>query len=207
LFLGAGTWRWPRAWVLLGVLFVLRVISRSLLAASRADLLAERARGPVQSGQSLGDRILLAAFMATYAAMIAFAAADMWRFHLLPPLPTWARALGLAAFIVGTGLVHNALRANAFAVTVVRLQEERGQYVVREGPYGIVRHPMYAGLIPVMLGVAAWLGSAAAMIAVALPTAILCIRIVLEERMLRARLPGYADYTRQVRWRLVPGIW
>jgi protein-S-isoprenylcysteine O-methyltransferase Ste14 len=207
LFLGAGTWRWPRAWVLLGVLFVLRVISRSLLAASRADLLAERARGPVQSGQSLGDRILLAAFMATYAAMVAFAAADMWRFHLLPPLPTWARVLGLGAFIIGTGLVHNALRANAFAVTVVRLQEERGQYVVREGPYGIVRHPMYAGLIPVMLGVAAWLGSAAAMIAVAVPTLILCLRIVLEERMLRARLPGYADYTRQVRWRLVPGIW
>jgi len=207
LFLGAGTWRWPRAWVLLGVLFVLRVISRSLLAASRADLLAERARGPVQSGQSLADRILLASFMASYAGMIAFAAADMWRFHLLPPLPTWARVLGLGAFIVGTGLVHNALRANAFAVTVVRIQEERGHYVVREGPYGIVRHPMYAGLIPVMLGVAAWLGSAAAMIAVALPTAILCIRIVLEERMLRARLPGYADYTRQVRWRLVPGIW
>lgn len=207
MYLGAGTWRWPRAWVLLGVLFVLRVISRSLLWASRADLLAERARGPVQSGQSLADRIVLVAFMASYAAMIAFAAADMWRFHLLPPLPTWARVLGLGAFIVGTGLVHNSLRANAFAVTVVRLQEERGHYVVREGPYGIVRHPMYAGLVLVMLGVAAWLGSGAAMIAVAVPTFILCLRIVLEERMLRARLPGYADYAREVRWRLLPGVW
>jgi protein-S-isoprenylcysteine O-methyltransferase Ste14 len=115
--------------------------------------------------------------------------------------------LGLGAYIVGTGLVHNALRANAFATTVVRLQEERGQFVVREGPYGIVRHPMYAGLIPVMLGVAAWLGSAAAMIAVVVPTTILCIRIVLEERMLRARLPGYAAYAREVRWRLLPGVW
>ena len=193
--------------MLLGVLAVLRVISRSLLWTSRPDLLAERARGPVQSGQSLADRILLASFMASYAGMIAFAAADMWRFHLLPPLPTWARVLGLGAFIVGTGLVHNALRANAFAVTVVRIQEERGHYVVREGPYGIVRHPMYAGLIPVMLGVAAWLGSAAAMIAVAVPTIILCIRIVLEERMLREFLPGYEAYLREVRWRLVPGIW
>jgi len=193
--------------VLLGVLAVLRVISRSLLWTSRPDLLAERARGPVQSGQSVADRILLATFMASYAGVVWFAAADMWRFHLLPPLPTWARVLGLGAFIVGTGLVHNALRANAFAVTVVRLQEERGHYVVREGPYGIVRHPMYAGLVPVMLGVAAWLGSAAAMIAVAVPTLILCLRIVLEERMLRARLPGYVDYARDVRWRLLPGVW
>jgi protein-S-isoprenylcysteine O-methyltransferase Ste14 len=193
--------------VLLGVLFVLRVISRSLLWVSRPDLLAERGKGPVQSGQTLADRVLVASFMASFAAMVAFAAADMWRLHLLPPLPTWARGLGLGAYIVGTGLVHNALRANAFATTVVRLQEERGQFVVREGPYGIVRHPMYAGLIPVMLGVAAWLGSAAAMIAVVVPTTILCIRIVLEERMLRARLPGYAAYAREVRWRLLPGVW
>lgn len=193
--------------MLLGVLFVLGVISQSLLRGPRGDLLVERAKGPVQAGQSLADRILLISFMASYAGIVFFSAADVWRLHLLPPLPIWISVLGLAAFIVGTGIVHNALRANPFAVTVVRLQEERGHFVVREGPYGIVRHPMYAGLIPLMLGVAAWLGSAAAMIAVAVPTAILCVRIVLEERMLRARLPGYEDYTREVRWRLVPGVW
>jgi len=193
--------------VLLAVLFVLGVISQSLLRGPRGDLLVERGKGPVQAGQSLADRILLATFMASYAGIVWFAAADVWHFHLLPLLPTWISVIGLAAFIVGTGLVHNALRTNAFAVTVVRLQEERGHVVVREGPYGIVRHPMYAGLIPLMLGVAAWLGSAAAMIAVAVPITILCVRIVLEERMLRARLAGYEEYTREVRWRLVPGIW
>jgi protein-S-isoprenylcysteine O-methyltransferase Ste14 len=207
LFVGAGTWRWPRAWVLLGVLFVLRVLSLALLWETQGDLLTERAKGPIRAGQSLADRILLAAYMASYAALVAFSAADVWRWHLFPPLPGWVRTLGLAAFIVGTGIVHNALRTNAFASLAVRTQEERGQYVVREGPYSIVRHPMYAGIIPVMLGVAAWLGSAAGMIAVLVPTSILCIRILLEERMLRAKLPGYEDYMRQVRWRLVPGIW
>jgi protein-S-isoprenylcysteine O-methyltransferase Ste14 len=58
-----------------------------------------------------------------------------------------------------------------------------------------------------MVGIAAWLGSAAGMIAAAVPTAILCARIVLEERVLRARLAGYEDYARQVRWRLLPGVW
>jgi protein-S-isoprenylcysteine O-methyltransferase Ste14 len=193
--------------VLLGVLSILRVISLALLWPTRRELLAERSKGPVQAGQSLGDRILLASVMATYAALIVFSAADVWHLHLLPPLPSVIRVLGLAAFVVGTGIVHNALRANAFAVTVVRLQDERGQMVVREGPYGIVRHPMYAGLVPVMVGIAAWLGSAAGMIAAAVPTAILCARIVLEERVLRARLAGYEDYARQVRWRLLPGVW
>jgi protein-S-isoprenylcysteine O-methyltransferase Ste14 len=207
MFLGAGTWRWPRAWVLLAVLFVLRSISLALLWSTRGDLLAERAKGPIQEGQSVADRILLATFMASYAGLVVFSSADVWRLHLFPLLPTWVRALGLFAFIVGNGIVHNALRANAFAALVVRTQEERGQVVVREGPYGIVRHPMYAGVIPVMLGIAAWLGSAAGMIAVVVPTAILCMRIVLEERMLLTRLAGYEDYTREVRWRLLPGVW
>ena len=193
--------------MLLGVLSILRVISLALLWPTRRELLTERSKGPVQAGQPFGDRILLVGFMATYAALIAFSAADMWRLHLFPPLPAVIRVLGLAAFVVGTGIVHNALRANAFAVTVVRLQDERGQVVAREGPYGIVRHPMYAGLIPVMVGIAAWLGSAAGMIAAAVPTAILCVRIALEERVLRARLAGYEDYARQVRWRLLPGVW
>jgi protein-S-isoprenylcysteine O-methyltransferase Ste14 len=193
--------------VLLGVLSILRVMSLALLWPTRRELLAERSKGVVQAGQSLGDRILLTSFMATYAALIAFSAADVWRLHLLPPLPTVIRVVGLAAFVVGTGIVHNALRANAFAVTVVRLQDERGQVVAREGPYGIVRHPMYAGIVPVMVGIAAWLGSAAGMIAAAVPTAILCARIVLEERMLRGRLAGYEDYAQQVRWRLLPGVW
>ena len=193
--------------MLLGVLSILRVLSLALLWPTRRELLAERSKGVVQAGQSLGDRTLLTSFMATYAALIVFSAADVWRLHLLPPLPTVIRVVGLAAFVVGTGIVHNALRANAFAVTVVRLQDERGQIVVREGPYGIVRHPMYAGIVPVMVGIAAWLGSAAGMIAAAVPTAILCARIVLEERVLRARLAGYDDYARQVRWRLLPGVW
>ena len=193
--------------MLLGVLSILRVISLALLWPTRRELLAERSKGVVQAGQSLGDRILLTSFMATYAALIVFSAADVWRLHLLPPLPTVIRMVGLAAFVVGTGIVHNALRANAFAVTVVRLQDERGQVVAREGPYGIVRHPMYAGIVPVMVGMAAWLGSAAGMIAAAVPTAILCARIVLEERMLRARLAGYEDYAREVRWRLLAGVW
>ena len=66
---------------------------------------------------------------------------------------------------------------------------------------------MYAGLLPVMIGLALWLGSSAGAIAALMPVALLAIRIVVEERFLRRSLPAYAKYAEAVRWRLVPGVW
>lgn len=158
-------------------------------------------------GQPLADRLLLGGFMATFAALVAFAGADAWRFQLLPSLPSWTRFVGWAAFVAGWWIIYRALRANAFAVTDLRVQDERGHRVVRDGPYGVVRHPMYAGLVPVMIGMGLWLSSTATVVAAAIPTAILVARALLEERILLARLPEYADYASAVRWRLLPGVW
>ena len=182
------------------------LISLRLLSV-QPELMAERSKGPVQEGQPLTDRLLIGGFMASFAALIAFAGADASRLHLLPQLPGWTRPIGLVLFVAGWWLVYRALRANAFAVTVVRVQNERGHRVVRDGPYAVVRHPMYAGLVPMMIGMGLWLHATAAAIAALVPTAFLVARIVLEERVLRARFPEYADYAATVRWRMVPGIW
>jgi len=161
----------------------------------------------VQKGQPPADRLLLAGFMASFAALIAFNGADVWRLHLMRELPGWTRLVGWVAFVAGWWIVYRVLRANAFAVTVVRIQDERGQRIVRTGPYAIVRHPMYAGMVPVMAGMGLFLHSTAATVAALVPTAILAARIVLEERLLRARFPEYAEYAAAVRWRLLPGVW
>ena len=145
--------------------------------------------------------------MASFAALVVFAGADASRLHLLTELPSWTRLVGWVAFLAGWWLVYRALRANAFAVTVVRIQDERGHRVVRTGPYSVVRHPMYAGLVPVMVGMGLWLHSTAAAVAALVPTAFLVARVVLEERVLRERFPDYADYAATVRWRMVPGVW
>lgn len=207
LLLGAGTWRWPAAWVLLATLLVIRVTSDARLWRVQRPLMEEREGLPVRRGQATADRVLVPAFMATYAGLVALCAADAWRLHLLPQPAAWLRGIGLAAFVAGWWLVHRALATNAFAAFVVRHQADRGQVVVRDGPYARVRHPMYAGLVAVMLGLALWLGSSAGAIFTAVPGAILAARIGVEERLLRAVLPGYADYAARVRWRLVPGLW
>lgn len=96
-------------------------------------------------------------------------------------------------------------RENAFAATTV--QVEAGQTLIDTGPYARVRHPMYAGSLPMFLGMPLGLGSWWAFVAVAVVLVGLMARILDEERVLVAELPGYDDYRRRVRWRLVPGVW
>ena len=207
LFGPAYSWKWPAAWALLGVLFVTRAASTLALYRGNPGLLRERARLPLHREQAGVDRILLPVFMASFAAQVAFASFDHWRLNLLPEPAVWARWFGLTAFVLGWYVVHLALRANSFAVTVVRHQQERGHEVITAGPYSVVRHPMYAGLLLVTTGLGLWLDSTAGTLAAIVPVALLAIRIVVEERFLRRSLPAYARYAETVRWRLLPGVW
>jgi protein-S-isoprenylcysteine O-methyltransferase Ste14 len=104
-------------------------------------------------------------------------------------------------------LVWQVFRSNSFAAPQVRIQAERGQHVVTDGPYRIVRHPMYAAALFYFLGAPLLLGSWWGLLPVPFFMASLGARAVGEERMLRQGLPGYDDYTRRVRFRLIPGIW
>jgi protein-S-isoprenylcysteine O-methyltransferase Ste14 len=208
LFIPAGTLHWPAAWILLATLAAVRGVSVVLLWRAQRALLEARVSVPLpQRGQPVADRLLLPAFMAAFAGQVAFTARDVWHWQLLAAPPLWVRCLGLLAFACGWGIIYLALRANAFALTVVRVQQDRAQEVVTHGPYAIVRHPMYLGVLGVMAGLALALGSSAGVVAAAVPSGILALRIVAEERLLRERLPGYVAYTVQVRWRLLPGIW
>ena len=207
LFVPAGTLHWRAAWILLGVLFFLRALSAGRLWMVQRELAQLRTKLPIQPGQISADRPLLLALMASFAALIAFASADLWHLHVLPVFTPSVRVIGLVLFTSGWWIVYLALSANAYAVTVVRFQDERGHEVAEGGLYRHVRHPMYAGLVLVMSGLCIWLGSIAALVATAVPVTLLVTRIIFEERMLRVRLTGYGEYAGRVRWRLVPGVW
>jgi protein-S-isoprenylcysteine O-methyltransferase Ste14 len=115
--------------------------------------------------------------------------------------------LGLALFLLSTLFILWVFRENSFAAPVVKLQAERAQRVVSTGPYAHVRHPMYSGMILFFAGVPLLLGSWWGLVMVPLFIALFAIRIRIEERTLREGLPGYSDYVRRVRYRLLPGVW
>jgi protein-S-isoprenylcysteine O-methyltransferase Ste14 len=208
LFGAAGTLAWPRAWVLLAVLLVVRVVTAIAVFRVNPALLRERATVLIHRDQPWPDRLVLLAFMATaFLGVPVVAALDVFRWHALPSPPLWLASAGLVLFAMGWIIIALALRANAFAVTVVRLQNERQHAVVDTGVYGVVRHPMYAGNPFVHVGLSLWLGSYTAVLFAALPLGLLMVRIALEERFLRRELPGYREYAERVRYRAVPGIW
>jgi protein-S-isoprenylcysteine O-methyltransferase Ste14 len=99
------------------------------------------------------------------------------------------------------------MHVNRFFSSAVRIQRERGQHVVDDGPYRRVRHPGYSGAIPAMtasgLVLCSWLATALG----ALGSLWLLWRTFTEDRLLHAQLPGYKEYAERVRWRLLPGVW
>jgi protein-S-isoprenylcysteine O-methyltransferase Ste14 len=122
-------------------------------------------------------------------------------------VPALLVAAAFVVYLLGNGLAGWAMASNPYHSSESRLQAERGQTVVDRGPYQIVRHPSYLAAVLLWPATGPMLGSWWAAIPGVLTAFMMVIRTVYEDRMLQAGLPGYADYARQVRYRLIPGIW
>ncbi len=123
------------------------------------------------------------------------------------PLPLWAWQIGVVLFVLGGGLFARAMGENPFFEKTVRIQSERGHHVIDTGPYRTVRHPGYVGLLAFILSLPLLLTSTWALLPTALALISLTVRTGLEDRTLREKLPGYADYAARIRFRLIPGVW
>src|SRR5439155_9882325 len=158
LFVPAGTLHWWRAWVFLAV--TVAVIAGAIFSVrlGNAELFSQRARGIIHKGQPGWDRVLVILLVVFYAGQIVFIPLDLFRFHLVPKPGGFVSFLGLALYVAGWWIMTLAMKVNPFAVPVVRLQEERHQRVI-DTAYAVVRHPMYAGFVPMVVGPALWLGS------------------------------------------------
>lgn len=200
LFAPAGTVSILSFWLYLGILAAVTVAS---LLALDPGLVRERMRPG-------GKRPPLGLLLFTIVVLVHWIVAglDRGRLHWSDNVPPWLQAAGLLAVAAGYALCFWAMRTNRFFSSVVRIQSDRGQYVVTTGPYALVRHPGYAAGILIMLASGVALGSwlAGALIVVSsLP--FLLYRAITEDRILQTELPGYHDYAKRVRWRLLPGIW
>ena len=205
LFLAAGDWRWPQGWAYLVEVGLGAFLVSFWLARHDPALLASRLSSPVQPDQKPWDRIFMAGAGVAFIGWMALIGLDA-RFGW-SHAPLWAQALGAVLIALCMVLVWRTFRFNSFAAPQVRIQADRGQRVITEGPYRFVRHPMYAGAIFYFLGSPLLLGSWWGLAPVPLFIAGMGARAVGEERMLRRELAGYDDYARRVRFRLVPGVW
>ena len=203
LLVPAGTWRWPAAWAYVGLYLAFAVPVGIWLQRTNPALLADRVDWSKRAPKAW-DRVLLALLIPCFVAAYATAGLD-FRFGWSDlPLPLRGACFALVgSFYV---LLFFVLRENAFLSRVVEVHPEAGHRVVTTGPYAVVRHPMYAGYILWVLATPLALGSLPALAPAAVIAAGVVVRTVLEDRALRAELPGYAEYAERVRWRLLPGV-
>jgi protein-S-isoprenylcysteine O-methyltransferase Ste14 len=202
-FIPAWTIRYWQAWVFI-VVFVVSTNAVGIYVALTDPALVKRRRkaGPTKE-QRPAQRVLALLLIVSCNALVVVSALDhRFGWSQLPPIVS---VVGDLLFGLGAFILLLVFRANTYGGASVEVVE--GQTVISTGPYAIVRHPMYVAAVVMAAGVPLALGSWWGLLAVVAVIAVLVGRILDEEALLCSDLAGYAEYTQQVRYRLVPFVW
>lgn len=198
---------WIEGWVVCLWFLMQTLINVLYLYFKNPELLKERLRlnGPLN--QKKWDKYFLYLYFVFVILWFVIIPLDVKWFHWSGIFPVYIKSLGLLLMIFGSFLMLKALADNPFASAMVRLQEDRKQYVVSTGVYSIIRHPIYLGGIIEFLGIPMFLGSLWGCVADILIAIMLIIRLLGEEKMLENELEGYKEYEQKVKYRLIPFVW
>lgn len=201
LLKSAGRWDYWHGWVFL-LLHIYVTLFAWLIIPS--ELLQERTKpGP---GAKEWDYIFFIFFSLLYITPY-IAVLDGGRYHWTGDFPLWANVLAFVIIFLGYSLVILSVWKNRFFSSIVRIQKDRGHYVIDKGPYAFIRHPGYAGTILSSFSIPFALNSLWALIPAGLLTIAFITRTYLEDVTLQRELPGYVGYAARVKYRLIPRIW
>jgi protein-S-isoprenylcysteine O-methyltransferase Ste14 len=198
----AGRWDLWNTWAYVGIVVVSLSFQTLVVYHKNPDVLKER----MEPGTRGRDLPLIIGYNVMFILHWSIAGLDQ-RFHWSDFVPLAGVVAGLVMVAIGMGLFTWAFLANPFFSSVARIQVDRGQQVIRAGPYAIMRHPGYAGVLLYLVAGGLALNSLLSIIPAVIGGAIFVRRTIIEDQMLQNELAGYADYAAKVRYRLIPGIW
>ena len=203
LFVAAGTLRWWNAWAYLG-LFVFAILTGGLYVARQNPAIINERGRPSENTKpfdKLFGRLTIPLILG------AFIIAGLDHRFGWSAVPLWLQIGGFILLLPVNYMPYWVMLVNAYAATTVRVETERGQHVISDGPYRFVRHPMYTGILLGYLLLPLALGSWWAAVPCVLLIGLFVWRTAREDATLLAELPGYADYAQRTRYRLLPGVW
>ncbi len=200
LFLPAWSFNYPNAWLFIALLGVPVLVMGAVMLVKSPSLLEKRLNNK-ESEKTQRGVVLLSAIM--FISTFVLSALD-FRFSL-SYVPLWAVILGAVLFLLGFLIFGIVTSQNEYLSRTVEVQE--GQRVIDRGLYSVIRHPMYSATLIMFLSMPLILGSLWAFIPMALYPPIIIIRILNEEKVLSVRLTGYTEYTKRVKYRIIPFIW
>jgi protein-S-isoprenylcysteine O-methyltransferase Ste14 len=202
----SGRWDWWQVWTYAAATVVSFIASRAMATRKHPGILKERAQSMEHKDTKPFDKIAVSLLTLLMLVQQIVAGLD-GRYRWSPRLGTGVNMAAFALVILGYIFSSWALVENAFFSGTVRIQKERGHHVVSTGPYRIIRHPGYSGALLCYIAIPLLFDSLWTYVPTVLLFALLVVRTALEDRTLRKELPGYEEFTRVTRWRLMPGIW
>jgi len=182
-------------------LFLATIVISLILFKANEETLAQR--GKTDTDSPLWDKILLFLFwILNYFVIYLLAGLAEKGEHL-----NVVFGIGIVLTLIAAWFSTKATLENTFLESTARLQTDRNQTVCTTGPYRVVRHPAYSGLILNCVGLCMIFPYSSVWICMAVTVIVIIIRTALEDKMLLEGLDGYREYTKQTRYRLIPFVW
>lgn len=207
VFIGAGTWDWAWGWAFSIVTLLGWIVLSGVLAAKNPELLNQRGqRARSMEDTKPWDWVILGLYFVLLIITPLVAGFDH-RYGWSAPGPTAINLIGCVILIASFVPLTWSMAVNRHFEGTVRIRTSREHQVVEAGPYRYVRHPGYVAVILQFIATPLFLGAWAALIPAVGGVVLFIIRTALEDRALLAELPGYADFARRTRFRLLPGVW
>ncbi len=201
----AGRIGWPQGWMFLTVFLGFTVTFSWHLAHTDPALFHERVSQSSDIAESW-DRTVMRLYLVLVLVLMVVAALDSGRFRW-SVVPPWAQLIGWILSVMCGIVVWHVSTKNTYLSRYARIQNDRAQVVVRDGLYSHVRHPMYLSMILLFCGLPLVFGSWYSYMPSLAIVSLVIYRTHREDQMLQEGLAGYTDYARDVRYRLVPGLW
>ncbi len=203
IFLPVWTLRYWQGWACLAAFFVPAGAISVWVAKHDPALLERRLKAGPAAEKEKGQKVVQAFSSLVFLADFLVAAFDH-RFGW-SRVPAWVSFVGDLMMLAGFAIVFAVFRANSFTSAIIEVAEQ--QKVISNGPYALVRHPMYSGALIMLFGIPLALGSWWGMLVNVPMLAAIVWRLLDEEKLLVEKLPGYVEYRETVRYRLAPYVW
>ena len=202
IFLPAGTLHYWQGWALLITFTAASTALTVYMAVYDKKLLERRLRAGPWAETRTSQKIIIVLVMLGSIVFLVFPAFDH-RFGW-SPVPAYVSIAGDVLIVLGYLFIFFVIRENSYAASTIQVMDD--QRVISTGPYALMRHPMYAGALLLIIGLPLALDSWYGLLGIFGFLPVLIWRLVDEERFLTRNLNGYAEYVSKIRWRLIPGL-
>jgi len=201
IFLPAGTLVFWQGWVFYAVFFISTLFITVYFLIKDPQLIERRVKAnETRKAQKLFQSISGVVF---FVGLLIIPGLD-YRFSW-SSVPDFVVSVSNALVLLGFLVVFFVFKSNSYTSATIGVSQ--GQKVVSTGVYSVVRHPMYAGAILILIFMPLSLDSLWGLIPAFFISIFVVLRLLDEEKVLMNELDGYKEYCEKTRYHLIPYIW